>query len=151
MFRGVLCSFRTTGFFKLKHEMLRYEIWPFFILYLLKESRTQNVPFEPAPNKKYSYIQSIHSHFNVITTTAKRFKGYRPVPNTLHINNQSDILYRICELDYDLWCSLVTNTFNSAASSELFPEPSHEVLRAVVGVDLQVDKPHKDAAKGAQT
>jgi hypothetical protein len=82
--------------------MLRYEIWPFFILYLLKESRTQNVPFEPAPNKKYSYIQSIHSHFNVITTTAKRFKGYRPVPNTLHINNQSDILYRICELDYDL-------------------------------------------------
>ena len=114
--------------------------------------------FELPPNKKYSELhlvnphsskQMTRSHFNAITTTtAKRY--YRPGPNTRSIST-TKVSFSTVSVSwiYDLRCSLVTNPLSSAASSELFPEPSREVLQAAVGVDLLVDKPHMDAAKSA--
>jgi len=114
--------------------------------------------FELPPNKKYSELhlvnphsskQMTRSHFNAITTTAAK-RYYRPGPNTRSIST-TRVSFSTVSVSwiYDLRCSLVTNPLSSAASSELFPEPSHEVLQVVVDVDLQVDKPHTDAAKGA--
>ena len=77
--------------------MLVHEIWLSFILYHLKESlelKCAILPFELAPNKKYSELhlvnphsskQITHSHLNVITTTTAK-RCYRPRPNTRSIS-----------------------------------------------------------------
>ena len=76
--------------------MLVHEIWLSFILYHLKESlelKCAILPFELAPNKKYSELhlvnphslkQITHGHLNVTTTIANRC--YRPGPNKYFIS-----------------------------------------------------------------
>lgn len=119
-----------------------------FILYHLNKSRIQiyHLNWYTTRNtvnyisvNPHSSKQITHSHLNVITTQTR-------AKHVFSIN-QCDTLYYTCELDF--W-SVMFPSLNSAASFELFHEPSHEVLPVVVGVDLQVDKPHTDAAKGTK-
>lgn len=62
-------------------ELLMYEMRSFFYSVPFKQVQHSNISFELAPNKKYSELHfgqcsqlrtDNHSHFNVITTTAKR-------------------------------------------------------------------------------